>query len=94
MLVRHNRGLASDDAAGTEGSGGTETTYGDYKVHTFLTSGTFTVTSAGNIDVLVVAGGGGGTGSGNRWGGGGGVGGLVGPGVVGVVVVVDDSEYK
>lgn len=48
----------------------------DYKIHTFTSSGTFTVTTlgAGTVDVLVVAGGGGG---GGRHGGGGGGGGVV-----------------
>jgi hypothetical protein len=47
-------------------TGGTETTCGDYKIHTFTGPGTFTVTSAGNpigsttVDYMVVAGGGGG----------------------------------
>ena len=47
-------------------TGGTITTVGDYKVHTFTSSGTFTVTNAGNpsgstiVDYMVVAGGGGG----------------------------------
>ena len=47
-------------------SGGTETTDGDFKIHTFNSSGTFTVNQAGNpagsttVDYLVVAGGGGG----------------------------------
>jgi hypothetical protein len=50
-------------------SGGTETTSGDFKIHTFNSSGTFTVNSAGNpagsttVDFLVVAGGGGGGGA-------------------------------
>jgi len=49
-------------------SGGTETTCGDYKIHTFNSSGTFTVTCAGNcagsnvIDYMVIAGGAGGGG--------------------------------
>lgn len=44
-----------------EGSGGDfETTPGNgYKYHTFINDGTFTITSAGPADVLVVAGGGG-----------------------------------
>jgi hypothetical protein len=60
-------------------SGGTVTTSGDYKIHTFTSSGTFTVTSAGNnigsndVSVTVVAAGGGGGGYG---GGGGGAGGF------------------
>jgi hypothetical protein len=61
-------------------TGGTITTSGDYKIHTFTSSGTFTVTSAGNaagsnsVDYMVVAGGGGG-GSGGNYNGGGGAGG-------------------
>jgi len=49
-------------------TGGTITTCGDYKIHTFTSPGTFTVTCAGNpagstsVDYLVVAGGGGGAG--------------------------------
>jgi len=48
-------------------TGGTITTSGDYKIHTFTSSGTFTVTSAGNacgsntVDYMVVAGGAGGS---------------------------------
>jgi hypothetical protein len=47
-------------------TGGTITTSGDYKIHTFTSPGTFTVTCAGNacgsnsVDYLVLAGGGGG----------------------------------
>jgi len=47
-------------------SGGTETTCGDYKIHTFNSSGTFTVNAAGNacgsdsVDYMIIAGGGGG----------------------------------
>ena len=52
-------------------SGGTETTSGDFKIHTFTGPGTFTVSCAGNtagsstVDYLVIAGGGGGGTSGN-----------------------------
>jgi len=59
-------------------TGGTITTSGDFKIHTFTSSGTFTVTSAGGpggsntVDYLVIAGGGG---SGAEVGGGGGAGG-------------------
>jgi len=48
-------------------SGGTETTSGDYKIHTFTGPGTFTVSTAGSsaanntVDYLVVAGGGSGS---------------------------------
>ena len=61
----------------TVATGGTITTYGNFKVHTFSSSGTFTVTTLGTattIDYLVVAGGGSG---GYHYGGGGGAGGLV-----------------
>jgi len=65
-------------------TGGTITTSGDYKIHTFTSPGTFTVTCAGSptgsdsVDYLVVAGGGGGgesTGPNQRGAGGGGAGG-------------------
>jgi hypothetical protein len=63
-------------------TGGTETTCGDYKIHTFLAPGTFCVSAgAGSlavVDYFVVAGGGGGggTNSGNNSAGGGGAGGF------------------
>jgi len=44
-------------------TGGTVTTSGDYKIHTFTGSGSFVISDAGNqggVDYLVVAGGGGG----------------------------------
>ena len=59
-------------------TGGTETTSGDYKIHTFTGPGTFTVSCAGNsagsstVDYLVVAGGGNGGGDGAGGGGAGG----------------------
>ena len=62
-------------------TGGTVTTSGDFKIHTFTGDGTFSVTGSGSenttapsiVDYLVVAGGGGGGG----WaGGGGGAGGF------------------
>ena len=52
-------------------TGGTVSTCGDYKIHTFTGPGTFTVSSVGNpsgsttVDYLVVAGGGGSAGIGN-----------------------------
>jgi hypothetical protein len=63
-------------------NGGTETTYTaggvSYKSHTFTSSGTFTVSSSGNVDVMVVAGGAAGGGhGGNDGSGGGGAGGMV-----------------
>ena len=60
-------------------TGGTITTSGDYKIHTFTSPGTFTVCSVGNpsgsdsVDYLVIAGGGG---AGSKRGGGGGAGGF------------------
>jgi hypothetical protein len=67
-------------AAFVAATGGTITTCGDYKIHSFTGPGTFTVTNAGNaggsnsVDYLVVAGGGGG--GGQYIGGGGGAGGF------------------
>lgn len=60
-------------------TGGTITTSGDYKIHTFTSPGTFDVTQAGNaggtntFDYMVVAGGGG---TGSKRNGGGGAGGF------------------
>jgi len=72
-----------DPPAYISASGGTETTSGDFKIHTFTSSGCFTVSCVGNqgttVDYLVVAGGaGGGAGApGSVHGaGGGGAGGL------------------
>ena len=61
-------------------TGGTVTTCGDYKIHTFNSDATFTVCSAptpanNNISYMVVAGGGGGASSGSANSGGGGAGG-------------------
>jgi len=54
-------------------TGGTITTDGDYKIHTFTGSGTFTVTTLGLIGTVeyLVIGGGGGGGNGHAGGGGG-----------------------
>jgi hypothetical protein len=59
-------------------TGGTESTSGGYKYHSFTSSGTFTVsTGTGSIAILIVAGGGGGGGGQNYYhGGGGGAGGM------------------
>ena len=48
-----------------------------YCIHTFTTSGTFQVTTAGNVEMLVVGGGGGGGDNSNYRGAGGGAGGLI-----------------
>jgi len=70
------RGLGAEFLSAT---GGTITTSGDYKIHTFTGDGTFCVSAVGNpagsdsVDYLVVAGGGS---NGNSYGGGGGAGGF------------------
>ena len=56
------------------GSGGTVTTSGGYRIHTFNSSGTFTMNASRNVEYLVVAGGGGG---GKSLGGAGGAGGMI-----------------
>ena len=61
-------------------TGGTETTSGGYKYHTFTSSGSFTTSGdAGTVDYLIVAGGGGGGTDSfqNRASGGGGAGGYI-----------------
>ena len=64
-----------DFEEGYTATGGTITTDGDYVIHTFTSSGTFTANeNIPNAEVLVVAGGGGG---GVDYGGGGGAGGLI-----------------
>ena len=74
-----NQSEASELKLYITATGGTETTSGNFKIHTFTGPGTFTVCSVGNaagsntVDYLVVAGGG----SGGTWGsGGGGAGGF------------------
>lgn len=62
-------------AAEYNATGGVLTTDGDYNIHTFTSSGTFTPNDDFNVSCLVV--GGGGAGGGNYYGGGGGSGGLV-----------------
>ena len=54
-------------------TGGTITTSGNYRIHTFTSSGTFTVNTADNVETLIVAGGGSGGGSTAGGGGGGGL---------------------
>ena len=69
-------GVKTTAAAFIAATGGTVTTSGNYKIHTFTSSGTFTVTAAPSgkyLDFLVVAGGGGS----DPAGAGGGAGGVV-----------------
>ena len=76
--VATNSGNSVDASAAQfiEATGGTESTSGNFKIHTFTGPGTFCVSAVGNpggstsVDYLVVAGGGAG-GSGNNAGGGG-----------------------
>ena len=57
-----------------QATGGTETTVGGYKYHTFASSGTLTVSSGGSVEYCIVAGGGsGGRGNGGSGGGAGGM---------------------
>ena len=73
-------GTGNQPVVYTVATGGTITTDGDYKVHTFNSSGTFQITTLGSdavLEYLVIAGGGTGMrfGSSNGGGGGGGAGG-------------------
>jgi hypothetical protein len=76
----HDSTTAAEGNAYIVASGGTETTCGVYKIHTFTAPGTFTVSGAASapadnaVSYLVVGGGGGG--SGQYYGGGGGAGGF------------------
>ena len=51
---------ASVTALAVTATGGNMTNVGNYTVHTFTNSGTFSVSASGTVEVLVVAGGGGG----------------------------------
>jgi len=68
-------GFGSGGALGPfAATGGTETTYGVYTVHSFTSNGTFEITSGeGDIDVLIVGAGGGGGFAHSGGGGGGGM---------------------
>ena len=75
-------GVLSSTVSFTEATGGSVTTDGDYKIHTFNSSGTFTITTLGSdgiVDILNIAGGGGGGGSTGAYSGagGGGAGGYI-----------------
>jgi hypothetical protein len=78
-LQIHN-GVQWYTLGGITATGGTVTNVDGYAIHTFTSSGTFTVYSDGEVEYLVVAGGGGGAtqaDSDNRGGGGGGAGGML-----------------
>ena len=83
------KAVRSDGADYVSATGGTITTDGDYKVHTFSSSSDFVVTKAGLVEYLVVAGGGGaGKGDGAVGGAGAGGGGLLAEAVPFVLVDV------
>lgn len=78
IFQNHLMAAGAGGAAFMTATGGTITTDGDYKVHKFTSSGTFTITELGKeggagdqVQYLVVGGGGGG---GNNLAGGGGAG--------------------
>jgi hypothetical protein len=81
IVVNEGNQSAGTQAGFVSATGGTITTCGNYKIHTFTSSGCFVVTNAGNpggsdtVDYLVTAGGGGGGGGDGTHGGGGGGGG-------------------
>ena len=59
-------------------TGGVETSVGNYKIHTFIADGSFIVTKACKVELLLVGGGGSGGDGGSAYeGGGGGAGGLI-----------------
>jgi hypothetical protein len=66
-----------NSSGSVKATGGTVSDVGNYRIHTFTGSGTFSVTSPGPVEYLIVAGGGGG-GSGRHCGGAGGGGVLYG----------------
>jgi hypothetical protein len=57
---------------GVSATGGSVTTFGGYRIHTFTSDGTFTPNVSGTVEYLIVGGGGGGGVSGGSGGGGGG----------------------
>ena len=66
-------GFGAGGTGPVSASGGTETTVGDYTVHSFTSSATLTVTVGGKVDYMVIAGAGG---AGSQRSGGGGAGGF------------------
>ena len=78
LVVNDGNNDAGSQALFVAASGGTESTSGNFKIHTFTGPGTFTVSCVGNaggsntVDYLVVAGGGGGGGDAGGAGGAGG----------------------
>ncbi len=58
MTGRMMMGAAGGGVSYMEATGGTITTYGNYKIHTFTSSGDFVVTGTGDIDAMLCGGGG------------------------------------
>ena len=58
--IYQSRRFAAQGGGGSfvSASGGTVTTDGDYKIHTFTTSGDFIVSVGGDVSALIVGGGG------------------------------------
>jgi len=79
-MLKHSAAYSSVDTAiieFSEATGGTVTTDGDYKIHTFTTTGTFELTAASTVNpmtILIVGGGGSGGRHAGGAGGGGGAG--------------------
>jgi hypothetical protein len=71
--IQVHNGSAWLTIGGVSATGGTVSRADGYTIHTFTSSGTFTVNSGGDMEYLVVAGGGGGGYDGGGGGGGGGV---------------------
>ena len=69
-------------------TGGTITTSGGYKYHTFTSSGTFSAETSGSVEIQVLGGGGGGSSGDHQWAGGGG-----GGGYAKVTFVVNPQSY-
>ena len=73
LKIYNGSEFVKTSASAVSASGGTETTSGNKKIHTFTSPGNFVVSSSGNVSYLLIAGGGG---AGFDVGGGGGAGGL------------------
>ena len=70
--VRGYRGGGDGGGLFVSATGGTVTTSGNYKIHTFTGTGTFTVTTGGTVEIILLGGGGAGGDPADRTGGGGG----------------------
>jgi len=73
LKIYNGNAFVRVDFSAVSASGGTETTSGNKKIHTFTSPGNFVVSSSGDVDYLLIGGGGG---AGYDVGGAGGAGGL------------------